>query len=227
MSYRSRNSGRGPPTPAHPSAAARRGACLLSGAPGERAEVNLRLVAWLLSAAPVLALAGPPTDTIRPRSQVQQPEASSSAESEPTVLQKLLHDGGTSHALLPADEAFRVSLSVEDATTLLAELTPARDYALYRDRIEFRVQSPPDIEIANVELPRGEMKDDPGFGKVEVFRRQVQALLTLKRRDRRGGELVVRATYQGCNELVGVCYPAVVKTYRLNLPASAGNTGVR
>ena len=219
MSSRFRKSGRGPTT---------LGTRLLWETPRERAVVNLRLVAWLLSLAPVLALAGSPTDSIRPRAHVRPPEASSSAEREPTALQKLLREEGTSDALLPADQAFRVSLRVRDSASLVADLRSAEDYALYRDRIEFRVQSPSRIEIANVELPRGEIKDDPGFGKVEVFRGQVQALITLKRRDRRAGELVVRATYQGCNEPVGVCYPPVVKTYRLQLPASSGgSTGAR
>lgn len=39
--------------------------------------------------------------------------------------------------LLPPDEAFKISVEVRDGQTLVANLTPAKDYYLYRDKIIF------------------------------------------------------------------------------------------
>lgn len=39
--------------------------------------------------------------------------------------------------LLPPDEAFKLSVEVRDGNTLIANLTPAKDYYLYRDKIVF------------------------------------------------------------------------------------------
>ena len=39
--------------------------------------------------------------------------------------------------LLPPDEAFKISVEVRDGNTLIANLMPAKDYYLYRDKIVF------------------------------------------------------------------------------------------
>ena len=39
--------------------------------------------------------------------------------------------------LLPPDEAFKISIEVRDGQTLVANLTSAEDYKLYRDKIVF------------------------------------------------------------------------------------------
>jgi thiol:disulfide interchange protein DsbD len=134
-------------------------------------------------------------------------------------LRRLLRSREEPSELLPADRAFRASIRARDATTLIAQLEPAPGYYLYRDRIRFRVQQPAGIEVASVELPRGEMKDDPGFGRVEVFPRAVEAVIKLKRRSHAAATLAVRASYQGCNEPHGVCYPPIEKVFDVALPA--------
>ena len=39
--------------------------------------------------------------------------------------------------LLPPDQAFKLSINVRDAKTLIANFEPAKDYYLYRDKIAF------------------------------------------------------------------------------------------
>jgi thiol:disulfide interchange protein DsbD len=138
-----------------------------------------------------------------------------------SVLQTLFGGADKGSDLLPPDQAFQVTIHARDATTLAADLAPAKDYYLYRDRTKFRVQSPAGITIANVDLPRGEIKDDPAFGKVEVYRHPVQAIITLNRKNLDAGRLALHATYQGCNEPIGVCYPPIEKNYDVALPAAA------
>ena len=83
-------------------------------------------------------------------------------------------------ALLPPDEAFKMSIEVRDANTLIANFEPAKDYYMYRDKIAFE---PKDSEtfIEKITLPPGKMKDDQTFGETEVYYKPFQAVISLKR----------------------------------------------
>ena len=126
--------------------------------------------------------------------------------------------GPSPDVLLPADQAFRMSIVVADPQTIAAEFVPAEGYYLYRDKFAFHVREPADVELASVELPRGEVKDDPFFGRVELFHNKVQAVLRLQRAS--AGPIVLDVAYQGCNDIIGVCYPPIEKRIRLELPAA-------
>ena len=121
--------------------------------------------------------------------------------------------------LLPPDEAFKISLEVRDGNTVIANLMPAKDYYLYRDKIAFEPQQA-DTVIEKITLPAGKMKDDQTFGQTEVYYSPIQAIISLKR-ENAGNEqpLTLAASYQGCNEPVGVCYAPIHKAIELTLPA--------
>ncbi len=136
-----------------------------------------------------------------------------------SVLQKLSASfGKTEQELLPPDEAFKFSIEVRDERTLIANFTPAKDYYLYRDKIDFKPKSD-GIHIEEVILPPGKMKDDLNFGKTEVYYQPVQAIISLKRESSAAGQLSLATTYQGCNEPIGVCYPPIKKESDIALPA--------
>ncbi len=121
--------------------------------------------------------------------------------------------------LLPPDEAFKISLEVRDAKTLIAKFTPAKDYYLYRDKIAFEPQET-EAFIEKVTLPKGKMKEDLTFGYVEVYYEPFQAIISLKREAATTEQpLKLSATYQGCNEPIGVCYAPIKKDFDLTLPA--------
>lgn len=124
-----------------------------------------------------------------------------------------------SQELLPPDEAFKISVEVRDGQTLVANLTPAKDYYLYRDKIVFESKET-DTAIEKISLPPGKKKEDQTFGATEVYYEPIQAIITLKR-DHSASEqsLTLAATYQGCNEPVGVCYAPIHKAIDLTLPA--------
>ncbi|NUO72286.1 MAG: thiol:disulfide interchange protein, partial [Frateuria sp.] len=127
--------------------------------------------------------------------------------------------GGRSTELLPPDEAYRLEMRVVDARTLAATLTPAPDYYLYRDRIHFTVEDPPGVVVEDVSLPKGEPKQDPTFGQVDVYHHPIEAVIRLSAPVT--GPVRVHATYQGCNEPKGVCYPPIEMTLTLTPPGSA------
>ncbi|MEO7852195.1 MAG: protein-disulfide reductase DsbD, partial [Rubrivivax sp.] len=129
--------------------------------------------------------------------------------------------------LLPPDQAFDIAVTARDKGTLLATLTPATDYYLYRDRISFSIVGAPGVSIASVTLPEGQPKADPTFGTVQVYHQPVQAVIALRHQSSPPPELQLRATYQGCNEPLGVCYPPIEKTVVVVLTgaAAAGEPG--
>jgi len=127
--------------------------------------------------------------------------------------------------LLPPDEAFKISVDVLDANTLIANLIPAKDYYLYRDKIVFEPKQDGTV-IEKVTLPPGEMKEDLTFGQTEVYYNPIQVIISLKRENPSSEQpLTLAATYQGCNEPVGVCYAPINKVVDLTLPAMKAAIG--
>lgn len=127
--------------------------------------------------------------------------------------------GGAQPQFLPPDQAFQASLSALDGQTLRAHFKLAPDYYLYKNKIQFSVKSPAGVKLLNVALPAGDIKQDPNFGRLEVYHRDFDAQLQLQRPANSGADVVIEATYQGCSEK-GVCYPPIVKSFKLKLPAA-------
>lgn len=137
-----------------------------------------------------------------------------------TVLDELTGAADEPDDLLPPEQAFAVSVVARDAGTLVATFTPVPGYYLYRDKFAFRIQRPPGMEVASVALPRGVLKDDPFFGKTEIFDQAVQATIKLKhRRNPAARTLSLYVKYQGCNIPLGVCFLPIEKTLDIALPA--------
>ena len=118
--------------------------------------------------------------------------------------------------LIEPDLAFQMKVSVKDANTILAELMPAKGYYLYRERIKFSLKDANGIAIGAVNLPTGEMKNDQIFGRTQVYKKPVLAEITLNRTSKANAVTLV-ASYQGCHEKLGVCYPPIEKAVKLTL----------
>ncbi|MFZ5558928.1 MAG: protein-disulfide reductase DsbD [Pseudomonadota bacterium] len=121
--------------------------------------------------------------------------------------------------LLPPDEAFKASMRAADASTVIADFVPAKGYYLYRDKFAFTVVEPAGASIAQVTLPPGKVKDDPLFGKTEVFTDPVAVTVALA--GAATDRVTIKAAYQGCNEPIGVCYPPIEKTFEVALAGLA------
>lgn len=119
--------------------------------------------------------------------------------------------------LLEPDKAFTVKTSFKGPDTLIAVLTPANGYYLYRDKIRFALKNAPGVAIKSVKLPAGVVKNDPTFGRTETYKQPVQAEITLERAPK-AKNFTLLAGYQGCHEKMGVCYPPMDKELKLSLP---------
>jgi thiol:disulfide interchange protein DsbD len=129
-------------------------------------------------------------------------------------LRSLMGDGGMPK-LLPPDEAFLVAAGMTDAQTVKLDYTLTPDTYLYRDKLAFIVKSPADVKVAKADTPAGDVKEDPTFGRTEVYHQNFSASVTLSRALAAGEQLVLEAAWQGCNEAVGVCYPPSTREFTL------------
>lgn len=102
----------------------------------------------------------------------------------------------TFDAPLQPDEAFKLSLTRQNETTVEISWTIADGYYLYRDRIAAQSTDKSPLPLVT---EAGTIKEDPNFGPSEVYYRQAIATL-----DQANGD-EVEVTYQGCQEN-GICY---------------------
>ncbi len=125
----------------------------------------------------------------------------------------LLSFGSKKTTFLPADKAFVLTVQAEDQHTLLANFNVTPDYYLYRNKISFHVANRK-FNIARVDLPNGEIKNDPNFGPLEVYHQSFQARIILDKVDN-SMPLTLTASYQGCSDK-GLCYPPIDKTFNID-----------
>lgn len=121
---------------------------------------------------------------------------------------------------LPVEEAFqmRSELGAAGEVRLIWEVKP--DYYLYRDKIQFVV--PEHLTLVDRRDIQGEMKEDPLFGRVEVYHSEARVDLLLGHQPGKEGAGTLSVTYQGCWD-GGVCYPPVTETLDVShLPPATG-----
>jgi len=129
------------------------------------------------------------------------------------VVVPLLAHAVTESDLLSPEQAFPLTVSLSAPQQITLNFGTRSGYYLYRDRFSFSVDGVP---VKPVDLPPGEEKNDPTFGKVFVYHGPVSLRLTLPHLVT--ADVVLSVTSQGCADL-GVCYPPVIRTYRI---AAAG-----
>jgi thiol:disulfide interchange protein len=128
-----------------------------------------------------------------------------------------LFSSASEDALIEPELAFKLNVAVKGPNTVLVELLPAKGYYLYKEKIRFSLKNADGVAITAVKLPAGEMKTDQIFGKTEVYRKALSAEITLSR-SAKANKLTLVASYQGCHEKLGVCYPPIEKAVNLTLP---------
>jgi len=133
----------------------------------------------------------------------------------PLAQADMLSFGSKKPSFLPADQAFALSVHAVDQKTIIASFKITPGYYLYRDKISFALA---DNKPTQLTLPKGEKKDDPNFGLIEVYHQSFQAEIKLPKLDMKK-TLVLNASYQGCSDQ-GLCYPPIDKTFNIELMQS-------
>ena len=105
-----------------------------------------------------------------------------------------------SHATTPAELSV-TSYEHEHSITLIWDVP--QNFYIYKDKIDVLLMNAPDAKIAPLDLPKGEMKNDPTFGMQEVYHQQVSTEIKLYGTIPSNAYLEVR--YQGCEGTI--CLP--------------------
>jgi len=113
---------------------------------------------------------------------------------------------------LPADKAFKFSVDILDAKTLLIAWDIHPEYYLYHDKFLIDVKG---ADIGNVNFPKGKIKDDPLFGKVQIHKGKLAVEIPLLNISSQN--ITFTTKYQGC-WTGGICYPPQEKNIDLVLP---------
>ena len=125
--------------------------------------------------------------------------------------------------LLPPDKAFRFSARALNASTIGVSYKIADGYYLYRERFRFATE-PAGVKLGAAQFPRGEIHNDPFFGRVETYRRDLRFVLPI---EGAGGpdRFRLKVTSQGCADS-GVCYVPHDQYAEIRLTAASSDSPV-
>jgi thiol:disulfide interchange protein DsbD len=119
---------------------------------------------------------------------------------------------------LDPNKAFRLSVRALDPATVEVQYRIADGYYMYREKFAFAAE-PATARLGQPEFPKGEVKQDEFFGRVETYRNELRIRLPVEAGAERFNLLV---TSQGCWD-GGICYPPLEQSVEVNLiAASAG-----
>jgi len=141
--------------------------------------------------------------------------ASLAGNSSAPLKEFFANSSGEDEFLSP-DAAFGVDIHAE-GKQIKADFRIAPGYYLYKDRIKFALKP---ALAHEVHLPNGDIKNDPNFGKIEVYHQDMTGVITLK--DHANQHIIVKATYQGCSEK-GLCYAPQHQEFALKLKNSGSD----
>lgn len=127
-------------------------------------------------------------------------------------------DGFDDEEPLMPDEAFVLSTKVIDANTVRAEWKVADKYYLYKNKFKF-ISETESISTGVIDFPKGKVKEDEFFGKVETYRKHIAVDIPLTRSGSTD-TFKLKITSQGCADM-GICYPPQTKTVEFKLPSVA------
>lgn len=119
--------------------------------------------------------------------------------------------------LLRPDKAFSVSVSSNSPDNIQVKWDIADGYYMYRKRFSFESNTP-GIKLGTPVFPKGKIKEDPAFGKMEIYRHEMIAKIPLIRESGSSAQFSLKTKSQGCAD-IGVCYPPQKKTLALKLAA--------
>lgn len=123
---------------------------------------------------------------------------------------------------LDVDEAFILNVS-RNREQITVSWVVAKGYYLYRERFSFSIESSSTgVTLSEIAYPyKGKMKDDPAFGLVEVYDKDIEVTFSLIGQSTDKLELVVG--YQGCAD-AGLCYPPQIRRFPLTQAGDATQT---
>ncbi|OGP52296.1 MAG: hypothetical protein A2Y79_13520 [Deltaproteobacteria bacterium RBG_13_43_22] len=124
---------------------------------------------------------------------------------------------------LRPEQAFSFQALVLKTDLIEIRFQIAPGYYLYRNKFQFQIE-PIEIKPTPPQMPAGQVKEDPNFGRMDIFRSQLVIILPLIRPPKDIQNITLYITYQGCSD-AGFCYPPKTKKVQLKFPARTVTEG--
>jgi len=118
--------------------------------------------------------------------------------------------GEEENEILEPDVAFQFGYEVKD-NTVRAHWEIAPDHYMYRNKFKVAIKEGEGVSVGTTNYPKGEIKDDEFFGKIEVYHHKSDAEIFLINSTDKNVLTKLQITYQGCAEKTGICYPPIRK----------------
>ncbi|MDH3325343.1 MAG: protein-disulfide reductase DsbD [Gammaproteobacteria bacterium] len=116
--------------------------------------------------------------------------------------------------LMP-DEAFKLKAYAIAPYMIRVEWVITDGYYLYKHGFKFSTKSE-DVKLGEPRYPKGKIKDDEFFGKVESYRKKVTIDIPIERSSKVLLDMVLDTESQGCAD-IGVCYPPQKESKKFSL----------
>jgi len=118
---------------------------------------------------------------------------------------------------LPADQAFKFSSKIDKDNVINLHWDIEPHYYLYKKQFRFSLNG--NAVLGEAVFDReGDIKDDPNFGRVEIFHDKVDVSIPVSAQQ--AGQIELDVRYQGCAE-AGLCYPPKTVTAHFDIGAKA------
>lgn len=129
--------------------------------------------------------------------------------------------GGFDDDILPAEEAFRFSTTVDRGDSIQARWDIAEGTYLYADKVDLQIIGE-GVSLGDLGLPKPKVKEDTitpegEIGDVEVYVGAIDLNVPLLRTSTEATSATLIASYQGCADR-GICYPPQKTTLDIALP---------
>ncbi len=141
-------------------------------------------------------------------------------------LSSSLGIGDEQNEILEPDVAFQFGYKFKN-NTVSTHWEIAPDHYMYRNKFKIRVKEGAGVKVGSVTYPKGDIKNDEFFGRIEVYHHKTDASIPLINSTDKAVLTKLQITYQGCAEKTGICYPPIHKTVEINVApggATASNT---
>lgn len=122
---------------------------------------------------------------------------------------------GQTQTIPTVEQAFKVETIAMESELLSTRFTIQPNIYLYKDKLE--VKSLTDgVVVKEIKSPQGVDKDDPHFGKVQVYFDQAEFDVVIARNNPSVNKIELQIDYQGCVD-EGICYPPASKSIIVEL----------
>ncbi|MCB6182992.1 protein-disulfide reductase DsbD [Leeia sp. TBRC 13508] len=121
----------------------------------------------------------------------------------------LISTASFAESLIRAREAFVPTARTGAPGNIIVRYEVTSGYYLYKDRFKFLLDGQ---AIANVQVPNGDLKNDPVFGNVLVFHKGFDIQLPIPKPNKIAS-LSIQS--QGCSEKFKVCFPPETHVFKL------------